>query len=145
MIHPIAFGNKEKQLPLSESLFAYHTVRHSHSFRSMDCTSIIIKILFANSFGYARTKCEAIINPVLKDFVMEKLKTDLNDANFITVLADASNQNSTKLCSIVVRYFNFNTGVETKILNFESIDGETSDIWIKKYAQLFGNISWKKR
>ena len=122
LIQPISFGNKEKTLALSEGLFAYHTVRHSHSFRSMDCTSKIIQKLFLNNFGCARTKCEAIVCNVYKEFVMKKLAIDLKDANFITILSDASNHNSTKLYPIVVRYFSFKTGVQIKILHFESID-----------------------
>lgn len=63
---------------------------------------------------------------------MKKLAIDLKDANFITILSDASNHNSTKLYPIVVRYFSFKTGVQIKILNFESIDGETSELLTSK-------------
>jgi hypothetical protein len=36
---PEKIGNKEEQLAATEGAFAYHTVSHDHSFRSMDCTS----------------------------------------------------------------------------------------------------------
>jgi len=36
-------GSKELELAAQEGLLAYHTLKHGHSFRSMDCTSKILK------------------------------------------------------------------------------------------------------
>lgn len=60
-----SFDSSEKHLALSELVFAYHTVVHSQSFRSMDCTSSIIQKLFEKKFTCSRTKCTAIVNKVI--------------------------------------------------------------------------------
>ncbi|CAG9840706.1 unnamed protein product [Diabrotica balteata] len=48
-----------------EGTFAYHTIRHMHSFRSLDCTSKLISNLFESKFCSARTKSEAIVKNIL--------------------------------------------------------------------------------
>jgi hypothetical protein len=42
----------EKQLSLAaqEATFAYHAAMHNHSFKSMDCTTAIVKKLFNDKF-----------------------------------------------------------------------------------------------
>jgi hypothetical protein len=42
----------EKQLLLAahEATFAYHTAVHNHSFKSMDCTTTIVRKLFNDKF-----------------------------------------------------------------------------------------------
>lgn len=56
-----SFGNTEVQLALAEGLFAFHTLNHNQSFRSMDYVSQMIKTLYDKKFACARTKTEAII------------------------------------------------------------------------------------
>ena len=64
---------RETYSPLSleifaeEGSFAFHTVEHHHSFRTMDCTSNLLSVCFsdsiiANNFHSARTKTEVIVN-----------------------------------------------------------------------------------
>jgi hypothetical protein len=38
--------NESKRIAADEGLFAFHTIIHNHSFRSMDCTTSIIKKMF---------------------------------------------------------------------------------------------------
>lgn len=40
------FGDKEAELAQTEGLWAFHTVTHNQSFRSMDCTSKLIQKVF---------------------------------------------------------------------------------------------------
>ncbi len=118
----------EKKLAAAEGTFAYHTVTHNHSFRSMDCTSSLVKKLFDPKFACARTKSEAIVTNVLAAVVIKEVVTQLDQAKFVTIALDTSNHNALKLAPILVRYFLPSLGIKTKILEFQSIQGETSDI-----------------
>jgi hypothetical protein len=60
----------ENQLSLAaqEATFAYHTIVHNHSFKSMDCTTTIVRKLFNDKFSCSQTKCRKIITNV-NDFL----------------------------------------------------------------------------
>ena len=54
----------------AEGTLAFHTVAHHNSFKSMDCTSKLLREIFNDSevakrISSARTKTEAIVNSVL--------------------------------------------------------------------------------
>ena len=116
------------KLAAAEGVFAYHTVKHNHSFRSMDCTTKLVQKLFDQKFPSARTKTEAIVSNVLAPLAIKEMKGPMEQAKFITVALDTSNRNAVKLASILVRYFLSSLGMKTKILDLQSIKGETSDI-----------------
>lgn len=44
-------GNKEQKLAAIEGVFAYHTVVHNQSFRSMDCLSKLLQIKIKTNLG----------------------------------------------------------------------------------------------
>jgi hypothetical protein len=44
----ITDGNKH--IAAEEGLFAFHTIKHNHSIRSMDCTSSVIRNLHVQKF-----------------------------------------------------------------------------------------------
>lgn len=125
------FSSDEKKLAIAEGTMAYHAICHNQSFRSMDCTSNLIRKLFNSSFTCARTKCERIVVSVFKKFSDDLLEADLKETNFVTILSDASNHNELKLYPVLIRYFNAVSGVQTKILDLSCITGETSEILSK--------------
>jgi hypothetical protein len=51
-------SDESKRIAAEEGMFAFHTIMHNHSFRSMDCTSSLIKKIHDKKFSCARTKCE---------------------------------------------------------------------------------------
>jgi hypothetical protein len=61
----------------AEGLFAFHTLTHNHSFRSMDCTSSVIRRLHEVKFSCGRTKCETIVVNVLAPFAMQQISEEL--------------------------------------------------------------------
>ena len=75
---------KDRYSPISlkistaEGTFAFHTVKHHHSFRTMDCTSnLLLSVCFSDSdiaknFHSARTKTETIITGVLDRRALKK-------------------------------------------------------------------------
>lgn len=94
----------------------------------MDCTSQIIKQLFNKKFACARTKSEAIVCNVLSPYAFTELKKDLDKATFVSVYSDASNHKELKLFPTIIRFFNSETGIKIRILDFVSLPGETSQI-----------------
>jgi hypothetical protein len=66
-----------KHIATEEGLFAFHTTKYSHSFRSMDCTSSVIRRLHEEKFSCSRTKCESIVVNVLAPFAMEQIFEEL--------------------------------------------------------------------
>jgi hypothetical protein len=53
-------GEMEKQLSLAaqEATFAYHTAVHNHSFKSMDCTTTIVRKLFNDNLHVQKQNAE---------------------------------------------------------------------------------------
>ena len=71
------------KIAAAEGTFAFHTVKHHHSFKTMDCTSRLLSVCFSDSeiaknFHSARTKTERIITGVLARLSIEELLTELN-------------------------------------------------------------------
>lgn len=121
-------GSTEEKLAAAEGCFAFHTVQHNQTFRSMDCTSKLVQKCFDPKYSCAKTKCEAIVTNVISPFAMSELGKDLEKVNYITMYTDSSNHNSTKLFPLLIRYFDFKTGVQVKVLDFQEKFGENSDI-----------------
>src|SRR6218665_1648993 len=119
-------GSDEMRLAAAEGAFAYHTVHHNHSFRSMDCTSKLVKKIFDPKFGLARTKSEAIVMNVLAPYIDKCVTQDIELAKFVSLAIDTSNHTSIKLAPVLVRYFSPSAAIKTKIVEFSSVAGETS-------------------
>jgi hypothetical protein len=78
----------------------------------------------------------------------------LENINYVTVTMDISNRSEVKLVLIVVRYFSVEEGIQVKLLNFDEVSGETTQILtqyllqcVKKYKLeeklvCFKNMSW---
>lgn len=118
-------------LALTEGTYAYHNVRHNHSFRSMDCTNILMKKFYNKKFTCARTKSEAITCNVLYPWIMEDVRKELKATAFVSISFDTSNHNACKLLPIVARYYDpydEQEAIKNKVLKVLSIPGETGEI-----------------
>lgn len=122
------FGIKEKELAIAEATYVFHTIAHNQTFRSLDCTSKLIRTFFEPKFTCARTKAEAIVRNVLAPSSVHEMLRALQDVNFLTVFTDASNHKDIKLFPIVIRYFDQIEGIQLKLLDCVSLPGETSEI-----------------
>ena len=100
-----ATSARDLEVAAAEGVWAYHTVKENQSFRSCDCASKIVKTCFEPKFSCARTKCEAISVQVLAPYAEEKLKIQLKESTFVTIMTDASNHRNIKLFPIMVRFF----------------------------------------
>lgn len=124
---------EEAKLTLIELTWSYHTVKHDHSFRDMDCTSNLLKKTCDRKITCARTKSECLVNNVICSWSEDRLKKSLQKASFIVLSCDASNHKNIKLFPIVVRYCIVNPSIEIKtcILKIHSLPSETAETIIK--------------
>jgi hypothetical protein len=94
--HKLEQSKAEYDLAVYGGTYAYHSVLHHHSFRSMDSTSTLQKKFADKKFSCARTKCESIITNVYAPWALEELKKYLKCVNFVTVFCDTSNHKHMK-------------------------------------------------
>lgn len=120
--------DKDLLIAAKEATFAFHTAAHYLSFKTADCSSKLISKFFEPKFGLARTKCEAIIINMIAPMAVKELNDDLSTSNFVTLTIDASNRKAIKIVPCIVRYFVPEQGVKVKLLEFQSVPGETSEI-----------------
>jgi hypothetical protein len=85
-------------IAFQEGTFAFHTVQHHQSFKSMDCSSGLIKKFFEPKFSCSRTRVEAIIEHVTSLWAHEEVTEEIKTSSFVTVLIDASNHGHVKYC-----------------------------------------------
>jgi hypothetical protein len=79
-----------KRIAAEEGLFAFHTIKHNHSFRSMDCTSLVIGRLHEDKLLYGLTKCESIVVIVLAPFTMQQILEESENVKYLSVMIDIS-------------------------------------------------------
>jgi hypothetical protein len=70
-----------KHTAAKEGLIAFHTIKHNHSFRSMDCASSVIRS-HEEKFSCGRTKCESIVVNFLAPFAMQQVFEDLESVTY---------------------------------------------------------------
>jgi hypothetical protein len=58
------------------------TIKHNHSFRSMGCTSSVIRRLHEEKFSCGRRKCESIVINVLAPFAMQQIFEELESITY---------------------------------------------------------------
>lgn len=134
------------ELAAREATFSYHTVIHNHSFRSMTCTSDLIRqTLNDKKFTCAKTKTKEIIVNVISPYIIDNMIKELHSAKFISVLVDGSNHKAIKLVPILVRYFLPEIGIKNKILEFSNLPGETSDLITGKIIDVLTKYGLKEK
>ncbi|XP_053277202.1 uncharacterized protein LOC128438617 isoform X2 [Pleuronectes platessa] len=123
-------SQKEFELAVQEGILAYHTMKHNHSYRSMDCTAQLTKKLYEPKFSCGRTKGEAIVNNVFAPWATNMVRQDLEQVEFVSLSIDSSNHGHLKLLPLIVRYCKANDGsmsIETKLLDFVELKGEKAE------------------
>jgi hypothetical protein len=64
-------------IAVQEGPFAFHTVQHHQSLKSMDCSLGLIKKFFEPKFTCSRTKVEAIIKHVVSPWAHEEVTEEI--------------------------------------------------------------------
>jgi hypothetical protein len=75
--------DEDKHIAAEKGLFAFHTLKHNHSFRCVDCTSSVIRNLHVQKFSCGWTKCETIVVNVLAPFAMQHISEELETVKYI--------------------------------------------------------------
>jgi hypothetical protein len=97
-------GDEDKHIAAEEGLFAFHTIKHKHFFRSMDRTSSVIRNLHVQKFSYGRTKCEAVVVNVLAPFDMQQILGELETVKYVTFMVRTRNHKSLKLSNKIIAF-----------------------------------------
>lgn len=136
-------------LRAGEATLAFHTVIHHQSFRSLDCTVQVNKLIYSDSelskkLTCGRTKATALIKNVLSPFSLELTIRELADIPYIGVATDSSNHLAVKQFPIVIQYF-ANTGIEHKLLDICTGKNEVADTISSLICEVLEKNNLKKK
>ena len=97
------FVSKTDTTTAAEGTLAFHSITHHNSYRSMDCTSGLLRKVFTDSVTApsAHTKTEAIVNAVIAPHSVEVALEALEEIPHCGVSTDGSNHGAENyfLCS----------------------------------------------
>lgn len=143
---PLNANDESLKLAAKELTLAFHTCMHNHSFNSMTCTADLIRHLFhEKKFTSAKTKTRDLITNILAPHSMKNTIDGLKNANYISILVDASNHKAIKLVPVISRYFSPEYGVKNQILDFSSLPGETADLIHNKILSVLEKFGIKEK
>ena len=63
-------------------------------------------------------------------FALREVINDLREAKYVSVMVDSSNHSNLKLVPPLVRYFAPIIGIHVKVIEFQNLTGETSEILV---------------
>lgn len=130
-------SSEENEISKAELVSVFHNVTHGLSYNSLDCQMKLAPVVYPDSkiaakMSCGRTKAAAITRNVLAPFAQEQVVTELKDAEYFSVGSDASNIGNIKTFPYAVQYFNPETGISRKLLDFYEDPFESSkDIFEK--------------
>ena len=121
-------SDKIRATAVAEVCFSYYNLIHNHSFRDSTDLSQLINLNFDKAYHCSKTKTRKIAIDVLATHFINVLRENLLNSKFVTIFSDTSNFKSTKIFPVLVRFFDFKLGIQTKILNITNLPGESSEI-----------------
>jgi hypothetical protein len=89
------------KLAAEEGILAFRVVKQNISFRSVDCTSEIIKQLYKKC-TCSRIKCESIAVNVPVPFVMQHMCKDMDNVRYLSLRMGTSNHRRLKLALVII-------------------------------------------
>lgn len=124
-------ADEVKKMQIAECSFIYHSVQHSHSYLSVDCTSKLFSKIFpdskiAENLTCGRTKATKIVTNILGPYSKKIILENLSKHHPFSLSTDASNKGHIKTFPMMLRYFDKQEGTKTKLLKFYSSNSEKS-------------------
>ncbi|XP_031336575.1 uncharacterized protein LOC116182582 [Photinus pyralis] len=118
-----AMNSQQEKILAAEVTNVYHTVKHAHSYNSLDCTTQLLSVMYSDShiatkIRLGRTKASMIAFNVLAPFSIQSPLCELSKGVFFGISTDASNHGSAKLFPILLRYYTPSEGVKLFLLDF---------------------------
>jgi hypothetical protein len=104
-------SSREKdEIAAAEATLVYHGVQHGMAYLAQQCTTNVLKTLFASSslarsLSCAKTKAAAIATEVLAPYFTNHVLEEIKSAHFFSLSFDASNKGSLKMYPFCVQYF----------------------------------------
>jgi uncharacterized membrane protein len=131
-----SIGEMEINLAADKATFEYHVCMHNQSFRSMNCTSKIIRKLYDKKFTCGQKKTQAVVVSVLAPYAMAVFRNELEKVNYVSIMINSFNHGALKIVPVLVRYFIPEKGIKTMVLEFLNLPCETADLLTECLWQL---------
>lgn len=135
------FDDKENlQNAAKEGMVVYHMIRHNYAFKSMACTSEMIRLVFDQTkFACSATKASAIVTGVFEPMILNQIQLELNEAMYVCLGTDTSSHKEVTMYPIIARYFLPLEGIKTRLIDFSNLFSETG-------KDIFGVLktTWEK-
>lgn len=125
---PVCFQENRANLlnAAKEATQVYHMVRHNHSFKSMACTSKLMRCVYnEKEFACSATKSMTIVTGVFEPMILNRLKSELEQALYVCLSTDTSSHNEITMYPIIARYFLPLEGIKTRLIDFSNLRSET--------------------
>ncbi|KAF2887629.1 hypothetical protein ILUMI_18544, partial [Ignelater luminosus] len=134
-------SNEENDISKVELMCVFHNVTRGISYNSLDCQVRLAHAVYSDSIIAAkmfcgRTKAAAVARNVLAPYAQEQVVTQLKDAQYFSVGSDASNVGNIKTYPYAVQYFNTETGISKKVLDFYEDPFESSKDIFRKIKEV---------
>ncbi|XP_050314689.1 uncharacterized protein LOC126749099 [Anthonomus grandis grandis] len=118
-------------IALAECAFVFHAIKYAQRYASADCAGKLFPLIFKDSktaekYSCGRTKATKIVTKILGPESKNIIKKDLANDNPFSLATDASNKGNIKTFPLIVKYFQTEKGVSTKLLKFYSNSSEKS-------------------
>lgn len=121
-------SNEDLMMSAKEAAFVYHMVRHNESFRSMKCTSNMIRVVCdQKNFSCSETKASAIVSGVFEPMILAEIKSELEEAYFVSISTDASNHKEIKMFPVIIRFFSPTKGIKIRLIEFTNLTQENGE------------------
>ena len=101
---------EKEEVAATEATLVYHGVKHRISYVAQQCTTDVLKILFASSpiaksLSCAKTKASAIATDVLAPYFTHVVLEEIKNAFYYSLSYDASNKGNLKTYPFCIQYF----------------------------------------
>lgn len=124
----IAGTSKTATAAAKEAVQVYHMIQHNQSFKSMACTSKLIRGVYGETdFKCSASKAAAIVSGVFHPMIIDQIESELENARFVTISTDASNHKELKMFPSILRCFLPTEGVKTRLIELKKLPGETGE------------------
>jgi len=145
---------EEDLVTATEIAHIYHSVKHHHSYNSLDCSMKLNSKLYDDSkiapkISCGRTKSTAIVCNVLGKEALQIVLNDLKHHDpplFFCLQIDASNRKNMKMFPLSVQYFNKEYGLRTYLVDFFENADESADGMFECLKNSMSNLglNWQK-
>lgn len=124
-------SSEEEKIVAAEIIHVYHAVKHTISYRSLDCYANLSSVLFSDSkvavkCTIGRTKAAAIAYNVLGPNSLEHHISYLKNGIYFSISSDATNHGCIKIFPILARYYSPDRGLQICLLDFYEDSNETA-------------------